>query len=1158
MTPITKHIAFLKRNNLRCLCCTFLISLLSTVGYPQGKEANIWYFGMGAGIDFNQGSPPTALTNSQMFIISGDFAGSATISDASGELLFYSDGKKIWNKDHQIMQNGNNMGNNSTQGAMIVPMPGSDHLYYFFNFDNNNLIHILQYSIIDINLDNGKGAVIEDIKNILLYSDVSYHLSAVKNYSNDEIWVLSHGDGNRNFYAFRITEDSLHTEPVISQAGSIVSHHAGYMKISPNGNKIALGTVSGNEFFEILDFNIDAGTVSSTQLVHKSGECNAVEFSPDNTKFYTIRNRLYQYDLEAGSPQQILDSEIQLSNEHFGEGALQLAPDGKLYCCEGGKYYLYVIHYPNRQGLACNFELNAVYLEGRGTSGGLPSFIQSYLNDPAFDTQNNCFGDATLFSIQETNGIDSVFWKFNDPPNAPHDTSTLFSPTYTFSHPDTFQVDLTVYSNLIQKTVTQEVVIHPLPQPDLGNDTLFCDTAFNLTLNPNCEGDFFNWSTGDFGTEEITVSDTGWYWVNVRLHGCNKQDSIYIGLFPAPQTDTANLVIQPAGCSYPTGSITGLQVSGAEPLSFFWLNQSGDTLATTLDIENLPAGIYSLYAHDGNGCTNLLGDYTVPDAGLPIDSVSLLHDHCEQMMGEIRVYVPEIQSPILYSIDSADSWHDNNGLFTGLGQGSYYIFVKDESECMGSYPHNPLLLQNIPAPDITSVTTTAETNYNQNGQIDIQAQSPAGSIYYSIDSGQNFQLDNGLFTGLSAGIYDCIVTDSFGCDTAFQVEVDRTFTDMLEAIAGGDSACLGDVVVSPLLLNNFTAVKSFDVKLTYDNAIVECQGYINLHEQLQDGFSAFINTTAGEIYLQWQGAEALTLENNSSMAELVFAATEDGSSAVDWSTGQGESEFLNQQGEVIDATYQTGTLRIYNTPKIEALAGRELCEGESIQVIPELSGGNGPRQYHWIGPAGFQSNDSILNQTQMQPYQSGTYTLSVEDSMHCKDQVDIEITVYPNPLIAFRDGDTLFMEQGDRLTAGEGYRSYLWNTGAITPFITIDSMGKYSVEVTSAQNCKSAASVYVLWSDQVFYLPNAFTPNGDGLNDFFKPTARYDYFQSYRLSIYNRWGELIFESESLSRGWDGSHNGRPAPQGTYVCRIDYIPTGASQTKTIAGTVVLLR
>ena len=1157
MIKLANLIKHVKLPLVKTIITGFLFLTGSYLCFSQGKEANIWYFGVAAGVDFNQGSPPAALTNSQMYIISGNHAGSATISDSTGSLLFYSDGVKIWNKDHQVMQNGAAMGGSSTQGAMIVPKPGNDYLYYFFNFHNDYQTSYFQYSVIDMNLDNGRGAVLENKKRIILLEDVTQHLSAIKNNTTDEIWVLTHGLGNRNFYAFKITEDSLHTEPVISQAGSYIQGLMGYMKFSPNGEKVALAS-RHDSFFEILNFDINTGTVGNSNIVHKEGEFIAVGFSPDNSKFYAESFRLYQYDLEAGSPQEIINSEVLITEDGTAHDALQLGPDGKLYCSFGYQDYLSVINYPNLKGLACDYQDDAVYLEGRQTSGGLPSFIQSYLNDPAFDTQNNCFGDATLFSIQETNGIDSVFWKFNDPPNAPHDTSTLFSPTYTFSHPDTFQVDLTVYSNLIQKTVTQEVVIHPLPQPDLGNDTLFCDTAFNLTLNPNCEGDFFNWSTGDFGTEEITVSDTGWYWVNVRLHGCNKQDSIYIGLFPAPQTDTANLVIQPAGCSYPTGSITGLQVSGAEPLSFFWLNQSGDTLATTLDIENLPAGIYSLYAHDGNGCTNLLGDYTVPDAGLPIDSVSLLHDHCEQMMGEIRVYVPEIQSPILYSIDSADSWHDNNGLFTGLGQGSYYIFVKDESECMGSYPHNPLLLQNIPAPDITSVTTTAETNYNQNGQIDIQAQSPAGSIYYSIDSGQNFQLDNGLFTGLSAGIYDCIVTDSFGCDTAFQVEVDRTFTDMLEAIAGGDSACLGDVVVSPLLLNNFTAVKSFDVKLTYDNAIVECQGYINLHEQLQDGFSAFINTTAGEIYLQWQGAEALTLENNSSMAELVFAATEDGSSAVDWSTGQGESEFLNQQGEVIDATYQTGTLRIYNTPKIEALAGRELCEGESIQVIPELSGGNGPRQYHWIGPAGFQSNDSILNQTQMQPYQSGTYTLSVEDSMHCKDQVDIEITVYPNPLIAFRDGDTLFMEQGDRLTAGEGYRSYLWNTGAITPFITIDSMGKYSVEVTSAQNCKSAASVYVLWSDQVFYLPNAFTPNGDGLNDFFKPTARYDYFLSYRLSIYNRWGELIFESESLNRGWDGSHNSRPAPQGTYVCRIDYIPTGTNQTKTIAGTVVLLR
>ena len=718
MIKLANLIKHVKLPLVKTIITGFLFLTGSYLCFSQGKEANIWYFGVAAGVDFNQGSPPAALTNSQMYIISGNHAGSATISDSTGSLLFYSDGVKIWNKDHQVMQNGAAMGGSSTQGAMIVPKPGNDYLYYFFNFHNDYQTSYFQYSVIDMNLDNGRGAVLENKKRIILLEDVTQHLSAIKNNTTDEIWVLTHGLGNRNFYAFKITEDSLHTEPVISQAGSYIQGLMGYMKFSPNGEKVALAS-RHDSFFEILNFDINTGTVGNSNIVHKEGEFIAVGFSPDNSKFYAESFRLYQYDLEAGSPQEIINSEVLITEDGTVHDALQLGPDGKLYCSFGTQDYLSVVNHPNLKGLACDYQDDAVYLEGRQTSGGLPSFIQSYLNDPAFDTQNNCFGDATLFSIQETNGIDSVFWKFNDPPNAPHDTSTLFSPTYTFSHPDTFQVDLTVYSNLIQKTVTQEVVIHPLPQPDLGNDTLFCDTSFNLTLNPNCEGDFFNWSTGDFGTEEITVSDTGWYWVNVRLHGCNKQDSIYIGLFPAPQTDTANLVIQPAGCSYPTGSITGLQVSGAEPLSFFWLNQSGDTLATTLDIENLPAGIYSLYAHDGNGCTNLLGDYTVPDAGLPIDSVSLLHDHCEQMMGEIRVYVPEIQSPILYSIDSADSWHDNNGLFTGLGQGSYYIFVKDESECMGSYPHNPLLLQNIPAPDITSVTTTAETNYNQNGQIDI-------------------------------------------------------------------------------------------------------------------------------------------------------------------------------------------------------------------------------------------------------------------------------------------------------------------------------------------------------------------------------------------------------------------------------------------------------
>jgi len=111
--------------NIISLILPVLLLLLQLHVYGQGKEANIWYFGYKAGIDFNSGSPPTMLLNSQM----NAGLGSASIADSTGQLLFYSDGVTIWNKKHVTMQNGDDMGGLTTQGAMIVPQPGSTHLY---------------------------------------------------------------------------------------------------------------------------------------------------------------------------------------------------------------------------------------------------------------------------------------------------------------------------------------------------------------------------------------------------------------------------------------------------------------------------------------------------------------------------------------------------------------------------------------------------------------------------------------------------------------------------------------------------------------------------------------------------------------------------------------------------------------------------------------------------------------------------------------------------------------------------------------------------------------------------------------------------------------------------------------------------------------------
>ena len=132
--------------------------------FSQG-EVNNWYFGNHAAISFNSGSP-VALTNSAMQTNEG----CATLSDASGQLLFYTDGSTVYDRNHQVMPNGTGlMGHESTtQSGTIVPLPGSTNLFYVFTLDQMATPNGYRYSIVDLNLNGGLGAV-TSTKNILIY-----------------------------------------------------------------------------------------------------------------------------------------------------------------------------------------------------------------------------------------------------------------------------------------------------------------------------------------------------------------------------------------------------------------------------------------------------------------------------------------------------------------------------------------------------------------------------------------------------------------------------------------------------------------------------------------------------------------------------------------------------------------------------------------------------------------------------------------------------------------------------------------------------------------------------------------------------------------------------------------------------------------------------
>ncbi|MDX9909553.1 MAG: PKD domain-containing protein, partial [Mariniphaga sp.] len=609
----------MKTNNASCRNFCFLLFLASIVfvnnepAYAQGKRANNWYFGIYAGLSFNTGSPPEVLYDGQT-----NFAavGASSISDEDGNLLFYSNGAQIWNKEHNNLQNSNNIGWGSTQGAIFVPDPGNDNLYYYFNFgmDSPNVFDF-RYSIIDLRLDNGLGGVLPGKKNIHLLEDPSYHLSAVHHANGEDVWVVAHTLGNNTYYSYKITVSGIEL-PIVSNVGSVFQNLHGYLKISPNGKKIAAAQSGdyNNNFCEILDFNTGTGIISETNLIRTPRPSAAVEFSPDNSKLYTNGhgiNSFFQYDLNAGSPDEILASETLLIYEYTPEGALQLGPDGKIYCATSS-YHIGVIHEPNKAGLECDYERYSIYVgDGRFVGEGLPSFIQSYLNDPEYATTQHCAGQPTHFAIANTNGIDSVYWKFKDFGNMPNDTSTQLNPAYTFSGPGTYYPELTVYSGLLHKTVKDTVVIYPLPTPQLGSDTLFCPgAAIALTLNAG-PGDTYNWN-GNFtpGSQTLAVTDTGTYFVRVRQHGCSGYDTIQVSSYPPATADITNAQFNNSNCNQADGSITGMAFGAVIPFGVVWHNAEGIEVGNAPDLLNVPAGSYTATVNFGSSCSQEFGPYS--------------------------------------------------------------------------------------------------------------------------------------------------------------------------------------------------------------------------------------------------------------------------------------------------------------------------------------------------------------------------------------------------------------------------------------------------------------------------------------------------------------------------------------------------------------------
>jgi gliding motility-associated-like protein len=135
---------------------------------------------------------------------------------------------------------------------------------------------------------------------------------------------------------------------------------------------------------------------------------------------------------------------------------------------------------------------------------------------------------------------------------------------------------------------------------------------------------------------------------------------------------------------------------------------------------------------------------------------------------------------------------------------------------------------------------------------------------------------------------------------------------------------------------------------------------------------------------------------------------------------------------------------------------------------------------------------------------------------------------------------------------------YLWSTGDTVSALRVVHPGQYSLKVSGANDC-ATTEVVTINKDCYIDIPNAFTPDGDGLNDYFFPRQLLSKsLNGFRMQIFNRWGQLIFETvKNNGRGWDGAFNGIAQPAGVYIYLIDVNIEG-NRREQYRGNVTLVR
>ncbi len=1003
---------------MKCAATFVIFFICYSVSFSQ-KEMSIWYFGNGAGLDFRNNTI-AALTDGALNTIEG----CATISDSSGNLLFYTDGVNVWNKEHNVMPNGHSLHGHAsaTQSAIIVRQPGDSVIYYVFTVDHEGSSerYGIQYSVVDVTLDNNLGDV--TTKNVPLFSPSSEKVMAVRHQNNRDVWVVTHDWGNTIFRTYLLTDAGVSSQPVLSQVGRSVSgsrlNAIGYLKASHDGSRLVF-LMYATSTIQLFDFDIYAGRVSNAISLQDDEYDNlyGAEFSPDNNLLYISRfslpNCLYQFNLNAGDTNEIKNSRVVIDNSlpSYGIGALQLGPDKKIYASVYGSQYVGVVNNPNGRGTACRFRKQGIFLDSAIGQSGLPTFLRyrfypdSTLRRVSGYTNSRICEGGTIRLTSDS--IENGSYQWRGPKGFRSDEQNPVIPNATYDMSGKYFLTATTDDRKGYDTVV--VVVNRNPVVDAGPDI---NIVIGFVAKLNCEvitGEpkyRYSWEPTD-GLNDPNIADpvaeiekNMTYIVTVvDDNGCVGRDTVNIIIFDKPIADAGDDI---EICSGQTVQLNCVATKGIPPYNYSWKPEYGlsdpkiaDPLADIIDDIN-----YIVTVTDSEGYT-ARDTVEIKAVRLPVIDIIALEEICEGG----RVVIGANADGRGYELSY--SWSPSDGL--------------------------------------------------DNDTIAIPEASPDETTTYIVT-----------------------VTNSFGCRIRDTVIV--RINEKPIANAGPDQySCTGDTVrigeiatggTAPYIYKwtktQFTDLSSYNIATPvarkageYIVEVTDVNGCVDSDTMAVD-FSPNLNPELGKPRFACNGEEiVLSLENN-----YYKYLWHDGSSAATFKTISSDTCWVRVEDENGCIGYDTVIVTIYPNPVLDIGADIYVCEGEpAILTAPDYF-----EEYLWHN--GSTETSIIVNQ-------SDTCWLRVADENGCIAYDTLFVGTYPNPVVSLGEDQQLCEGVRVELDAGGGFRDYNWNGEAGNKTLIVDESGQYQVEVTSFDGCAGYDTVQVTFKPKLADVVNVWLENGD-------------------------------------------------------------------------------